>query len=151
MPRKPKLEKPAEVLAPIPAEILDQIVRDGPLTAEEIETASRRFKKALIERALAAASPSQLFTLDHYPDTRQRHRTDTRQHDRTDIRQCDRTDWRAPYFASGSGLSWKCAASGFVPLPPSISHGARSPLVVHNPRPFHPALGSSMRPSNPLA
>src|SRR5262249_40005656 len=49
----PKLEKPsAEVLAPIPAEILDQIVRDGPLTAEEIETASRRFKKALIERAL---------------------------------------------------------------------------------------------------
>jgi transposase-like protein len=52
MPRKPKPERPAEVLAPIPAEILDQIVRDGPLTAEEIETASRRFKKALIERAL---------------------------------------------------------------------------------------------------
>jgi transposase-like protein len=53
MPRKPKSEKPpAEVLAPIPAAILDQIVRDGPLTAEEIETASRRFKKALIERAL---------------------------------------------------------------------------------------------------
>jgi len=53
MPRKPKSEKlSAEVLAPIPAEILDQIVRDGPLTAEEIETASRRFKKALIERAL---------------------------------------------------------------------------------------------------
>ena len=53
MPRKPKSETPpAEVLAPIPAEILNQIVRDGPLTAEEIETASRRFKKALIERAL---------------------------------------------------------------------------------------------------
>jgi transposase-like protein len=53
MPRKPKSEnRPAEVLAPIPAEILDQIVRDGPLTAEEIETASRRLKKALIERAL---------------------------------------------------------------------------------------------------
>jgi transposase-like protein len=53
MPRKPKPEKPsAEILAPIPAEILDQIVRDGPLTAEEIDTASRRFKKALIERAL---------------------------------------------------------------------------------------------------
>src|SRR5919109_1251027 len=53
MPRKPKSEKPpAEVLAPIPAEILDQIVRVGPLTAEEIETAARRFKKALIERAL---------------------------------------------------------------------------------------------------
>jgi transposase-like protein len=41
-------------LAPIPAEILDQIVRDGPLTVEEVETASRRFKKALIERALGA-------------------------------------------------------------------------------------------------
>jgi transposase-like protein len=53
MPRKPPSKKPpAEVLAPIPAEILDQIVRDGPLTAEEIDTASRRFKKALIERAL---------------------------------------------------------------------------------------------------
>jgi putative transposase len=53
MPRKPKSENPpAEVLAPIPADVLDQIVRDGPLTADEIETASRRFKKALIERAL---------------------------------------------------------------------------------------------------
>src|SRR5437899_7109573 len=55
MPRKPKEEKPAvEVLAPISAEILDQIVRDGPLTAAEVETATRRFKKALIERALGA-------------------------------------------------------------------------------------------------
>jgi transposase-like protein len=55
MPRKPKSEKlPAEVLAPIPAEVLDQIVRDGPLTAAEVETATRRFKKALIERALGA-------------------------------------------------------------------------------------------------
>jgi hypothetical protein len=54
MPRKPKSAKAAaEVLAPIPAEILDQLVRDGPLTAEEIETASRRVKTALIERALA--------------------------------------------------------------------------------------------------
>src|SRR2546425_4844619 len=35
--------------------------------------------------------------------------------------------------------------SGFLPLPPSMSHGARSPLVVHNPRPFQPAFGSSMR------
>ena len=55
MPRKPKPEKPsAEILAPIPAEILDQIVRDGPLTAADVETATRRFKKALIERALGA-------------------------------------------------------------------------------------------------
>jgi putative transposase len=55
MPRKPKREKPgAEILAPIPADILDQIVRDGPLTAADVETATRRFKKALIERALGA-------------------------------------------------------------------------------------------------
>jgi putative transposase len=55
MPRKPKPEKPsAEILAPIPADILDQIVRDGPLTAADVETATRRFKKALIERALSA-------------------------------------------------------------------------------------------------
>src|SRR5918996_333580 len=55
MPRTPKRSKPgAEVLAPIPSEILDQIVRDGPLTAAEVDTASRRFKKALIERALGA-------------------------------------------------------------------------------------------------
>jgi transposase-like protein len=55
MPRRPKTDKPpAEALAPIPAEILDQLVREGPLTAEEIDTASRRFKKALIERALGA-------------------------------------------------------------------------------------------------
>jgi transposase-like protein len=55
MPRKAKSEKPAaDRLAPIPAEILDQIVRDGPLTAAEVETATRRFKKALIERALGA-------------------------------------------------------------------------------------------------
>ena len=53
MPRKPKTEKPgAEILAPISAEILDQLVRDGSLSAEEIETASRRFKTALIGRAL---------------------------------------------------------------------------------------------------
>jgi transposase-like protein len=55
MPRRPKPEKPsAEILAPIPTDILDQIVRDGPLTAAEVETATRRFKKALIERALGA-------------------------------------------------------------------------------------------------
>jgi len=55
MPRKPKPEKPsAEVLAPIPADVLDQIVRDGPLTAVDVEIATRRFKKALIERALGA-------------------------------------------------------------------------------------------------
>ena len=55
------------------------------------------------------------------------------------------------YFASGSGRSWTCMASGLVLFPPSLSQGVRSPLVVHNPRPFQPALGSSMRPSRPLA
>jgi hypothetical protein len=35
-------------VAPIPAEILDRIVRDG---AEEIETSSQRLKKALIAGA----------------------------------------------------------------------------------------------------
>src|SRR5690242_12973500 len=51
MPRKAR-EKPS--LAPVPAAILDQFVRDGPLTAAEVEAASQRFKKALIERALGA-------------------------------------------------------------------------------------------------
>jgi len=56
MPRKPKPEKAgAEVLAPLPAEVLDQIVRDGPLTAEEIDSASRRFKKALTSERWAAS------------------------------------------------------------------------------------------------
>jgi putative transposase len=39
-------------LAPVPAKILDQFVRDGMLSAAEVEAAMRRFKKALIERAL---------------------------------------------------------------------------------------------------
>ena len=41
-------------MAPIPADILDQLIREGPLTAAEVETATRCFKKALIERALGA-------------------------------------------------------------------------------------------------
>ena len=49
---KPKPEQAsAEILAPIPAEILDQIVPDSPLTAADVEIATRRFKKALIEWA----------------------------------------------------------------------------------------------------
>src|SRR5215813_8858352 len=55
MPRTPKRPKAgADELAPIPPEILDQIVRDGPLTAADVDVATRRFKKALIERALGA-------------------------------------------------------------------------------------------------
>jgi transposase-like protein len=39
-------------LAPVPDEILDQFVRQGLLSPEELDAAVRRFKKALIERAL---------------------------------------------------------------------------------------------------
>ena len=54
MPRKPKAATPDASLAPIPSEILDQFVRQGPLTPEELDTTVRRFKKAIIERALGA-------------------------------------------------------------------------------------------------
>jgi transposase-like protein len=52
MPRKPKLPKSEAPLAPVPPEILDQFVRQGPISHEELEAAVRRFKKAIIERAL---------------------------------------------------------------------------------------------------
>ena len=52
MPRKPKSLTSEAPLAPIPSEILDQFVRQGPLTPEELEAVVRRFKKAIIERAL---------------------------------------------------------------------------------------------------
>ena len=52
MPRKLKPSTSEGPLAPIPAEILNQFVHDGPLTHEELETVVRRFKKAIIERAL---------------------------------------------------------------------------------------------------
>jgi putative transposase len=51
MPRKLKSSSEAP-LAPIPAEILDQFVGQGPLSAEELDAVVRRFKKAIIERAL---------------------------------------------------------------------------------------------------
>ena len=55
MPRKRKSEtRDAEILAPVPVEVLDQFVREGPLTPAEVEAATRRFKKAIIERALGA-------------------------------------------------------------------------------------------------
>ena len=52
MPRKPKSSTSDAPLAPIPAEILDQFVGQGPLTPEELDAVVRRFKKAIIERAL---------------------------------------------------------------------------------------------------
>lgn len=52
MPRKTKKSSSTTPLAPVPAEVLDQFVGQGPLTAEELEAAVHRFKKAIIERAL---------------------------------------------------------------------------------------------------
>jgi putative transposase len=52
MHRKPKRERFEAPLAPVPSEILDQFVGQGPISPEELEAAVRRFKKAIIERAL---------------------------------------------------------------------------------------------------
>src|SRR4051812_20392007 len=52
MRRKPKSLTPDAPLAPVPSEILDQFIRQGPISHEELEAAVRRFKKAIIERAL---------------------------------------------------------------------------------------------------
>src|SRR4029079_8090440 len=51
MRRKPK-GPPDAPLAPVSSEILDQFVRQGPISHEELDAAVRRFKKAIIERAL---------------------------------------------------------------------------------------------------
>ena len=52
MRRNRKTLTPDTPLAAVPAEILDQFVRQGPISAEELDAAVRRFKKAIIERAL---------------------------------------------------------------------------------------------------
>src|ERR671913_1508866 len=52
MRRKRKSLTPDTPLAPVPDEILDQFVRHGPISLEELDAAVRRFKKAIIERAL---------------------------------------------------------------------------------------------------
>src|ERR1043165_7891443 len=52
MPRKPKSVLAEAPLAPIPSEILDQFVQQGPLTPDELDAVVRRFKKAIVERAL---------------------------------------------------------------------------------------------------
>ena len=50
----PRRRKPSDdpAVEPVASEILDAFVEDGPLSAQDIEAAMRRFKKALIERAL---------------------------------------------------------------------------------------------------
>ena len=52
MHRKRKPRTSEAPLAPVPSEILDEFVGQGPLSHEELEAAVRRFKKAIIERAL---------------------------------------------------------------------------------------------------
>jgi putative transposase len=52
MPRRKMPKEPP--LAPVPSEVLDQFAPEGPMTAFELEVAVKRFKKALIERALGA-------------------------------------------------------------------------------------------------
>src|SRR6266540_2203854 len=52
MPRRRKALMPGAPLAPVPSEILDQFVRQGPISPDELDAAVRRFKKAIIERAL---------------------------------------------------------------------------------------------------
>src|SRR5437764_12622044 len=50
--KRKKNVMPETALTPVPAEILDEFVRQGPLSMAELDSAVRRFKKAIIERAL---------------------------------------------------------------------------------------------------
>ena len=52
MRRKRKSPTPDTPLAPVSSEILDHFVRQGPISPDELDAAVRRFKKAIIERAL---------------------------------------------------------------------------------------------------
>jgi putative transposase len=52
MPGKHRRRAKGPALEPVPSEILDHFVGQGPITAEELEATVRRFKKAVIERAL---------------------------------------------------------------------------------------------------
>ena len=52
MPGKHRKHPKGPALEPVPSEILDHFVGQGPITAEELEATVRRFKKAVIERAL---------------------------------------------------------------------------------------------------
>ena len=79
MRRKPKSLLPDAPLAPVPDEILDQFVRQGPLSHEELDAAVRRFKKAIIERALEGelTHPSRLPARWHKPEDTSNHRNGT--------------------------------------------------------------------------
>src|SRR4029450_3456275 len=60
MRRKRKSLTPDSPLAPVPSEILDQFVGQGAISHEELDAAVRRFKKAIIERALGRELPHHL-------------------------------------------------------------------------------------------
>jgi hypothetical protein len=50
--RKRKSLTPDTPLTPVRSKILDQFVRQGPLSIEEIDAAVRRVKSAIVARAL---------------------------------------------------------------------------------------------------
>ena len=78
MPRKPKSSTSEAPLAPIPSEILDQFVGQGPLTPEELDAVVRRFKKAIIERALGGELTHHLgYARGEKPDDTANHRNGT--------------------------------------------------------------------------
>lgn len=52
MPGKHRKRPKGPALEPVPSEILDHFIGQGPITAEELEATVRRFKKAVIERAM---------------------------------------------------------------------------------------------------
>src|SRR5215467_352006 len=54
MPRKPKAPPEALPGLPLTDALLNEYAPDRPLTAAEVEAATRQFKKKLIERALGA-------------------------------------------------------------------------------------------------
>lgn len=54
MPRTKRTKPQPERLDPVSDEVLDHFTLDRPMTAEEIDTAGRRLKKALMERMLGA-------------------------------------------------------------------------------------------------
>ncbi len=53
------------------------------------------------------------------------------------------------HSASGCGRIWNRTISLVIPFPPSLCQLAIVSLLAHRPRPFHPASGSSIRPSRP--
>jgi putative transposase len=54
MRRRRKNLTPDTPLPPVPDDILDHFVRQGPISPEELDAAVRKFKKAIIERALGS-------------------------------------------------------------------------------------------------